>query len=170
MLVGPITTFMCIGSTLLVGSQEQNGLITYFIIKEKNLVGEIPNLQQREIGYFSLDKAKKEILYLSQINQTKIIMERRQHLTEKKVKFANLKSKKIAITEQTFIDFKFPRVVIVKGGWEVIFINITTNHFSYLKLPNCAVAVSRNKGANFGFTALVDEGPSMFSKVFVTMK
>jgi hypothetical protein len=54
------------------------------------------------------------------------------------------------------IMFKFPSILVIKGGIEVVHVNMVTSKYTYFQLPGCLIAVTDNKPDDFSFSGLID--------------
>lgn len=60
--------------------------------------------------------------------------------------------------------FKFPEVVIIKGGTELIHINLSTEKITYMVLPASLAVLGRQNSDSLSFNALMDL-TEMYGKV-----
>ena len=47
--------------------------------------------------------------------------------------------------------FRFPYVLVIKGGYEVIHINMVKKHYTYFQLPGCLVAIGSHSPNEFRY-------------------
>ena len=52
--------------------------------------------------------------------------------------------------------FKFPHVLVIKGGFEIIHMNVSTKNFDYMQLPGSITAIKAHNTDELNFTAMID--------------
>ena len=54
--------------------------------------------------------------------------------------------------------FKFPQVMVIKGGYELIHINMSTAQYTYFQLPAYAGMIGCHNSDEFSFDLILDLG------------
>lgn len=65
--------------------------------------------------------------------------------------------------------YDFPNIFIIKGGYELMNINMTSMKVAYMQLPGSVAIIGKNNLTDLGFTALLDF-KDMFGKMDFKVK
>jgi hypothetical protein len=147
--IGTVKEFKMIKDTLLIHSKNSDNTSSNIFVRNGDSVhnykstalGEINDFLVAENADFS-DEDNPKMLYISETKLSRVTCKlinfpensssSKGHLDSDGDRF---KVTTYEIIEMSDVMFRFPNLVVIKGGYEVIHVNVVNDHYSYFQLP-----------------------------------
>lgn len=146
--IGLVKEFKVIKDTLYVQAKNPDNTVSNIFVREGDKVYDFKNTAIGDVKDFLIVQnadfipANQKLLYISEKKQSRVSCKLINLPSNSSSGEGNFNSQEeefktttYDIVEITDVMFSFPNLVVIKGGYEVIHVNVVNDHYNYFQLP-----------------------------------
>jgi hypothetical protein len=161
--IGMVKDLKMIGNTLHIHSRNSDNTSSNIFVRNGDTVRNFKSAQLGDVKEFLFVDDDSKLLYISEVKLSKVTVNlinlpdasdnSKEYLDTDDERFNIITHEIVEISD---VMFRFPNLVVIKGGYEVIHVNVVNDHYTFFRLPGSLMTIGRHAPNHLEFTGLID--------------